>query len=46
MPGQSGEADGEADGDMRSQRTEWAFYATLLVLDREEPERRIDRMYR
>ncbi len=25
---------------------EWAFYATLLVLDREDPERRIDRMYR
>ena len=25
---------------------EWAFYATLLVLDRDDPERRIDRMYR
>lgn len=25
---------------------EWAFYATLLLLDRDDPERRIDRMYR
>lgn len=25
---------------------EWAFYATLLVLDRDDPERRIGRMYR
>jgi hypothetical protein len=25
---------------------EWAFYATLLVLDRDDPESRIDRMYR
>ena len=29
--GQSGEADGEADGDMRAQRIEWAFYATQVV---------------
>lgn len=25
---------------------EWGFYATLLLLDRDDPERRIDRMYR
>jgi hypothetical protein len=25
---------------------EWAFYATLLLLDRDDPERRIERMYR
>jgi hypothetical protein len=25
---------------------EWAFYATLLLLDRDDPEARIDRMYR
>jgi hypothetical protein len=25
---------------------EWTFYATLLLLDRDDPEARIDRMYR